>query len=75
MEAVGNRKVIHLSQYKNLTVNYIIALRTPILLASATDWLLMVGSKDVRDISYRLFVKWKTTALTRYLGQARALDS
>ena len=75
MEAVGNRKVIHLSQYKNLTVNYIFALRTPILLASATDWLLRLGSKDVRDISYCLFVKLKTTALARYLGQARALDS
>lgn len=36
------RNVIHLSQYKNLSVNYIIALRTPILLASATDWLLRV---------------------------------
>ena len=57
MEAVGNRKVIHLSQYRNLSVNYIIALRTPILLASATDWLLRLGSKDVRDIGYCLFVK------------------
>jgi len=57
VEAVGNRKVIHLSQYRNLSVNYIIALRTPILLASATDWLLRLGSKDVRDIGYCLFVK------------------